>query len=199
MAAAGRLRLSVVLEVGEPATAALARVVDALRDEHPGLRWSDPGTWHVVLAVPGAVSEDGAAAVDDVVAATAGAHGPMRLRLDGRAGTFPGGVFSAVLEDSAELDALAGSLGDGLDAAGLAVAQHMAAHCILARVPRGSRLPPPLLRSFDGPAVSWTARRVTVVRSRLQVGGISHELHSAHRLTGEGVGSVDGGRERRRG
>lgn len=173
-----RHRLFVAIEVGEPAHAALERAVQPLREEHPGLRWNDPRSWHVTLAFLGSVPAQRGPDVD-AAAAQAARRPPLPMRLDGRAGTFSGGVFFAVIEESPELLALAADLDEQLAAAGFSVEdRRFTPHCTLARVPRGSRLPGRLLSGYDGPAVTWTARRLVVLRSHLQVGGVAHEVRS---------------------
>jgi RNA 2',3'-cyclic 3'-phosphodiesterase len=180
-----RQRLFVAIEVREPALAALQRSVASLREEHPVLRWAEPGTWHITLAFVGSVTAARAADVDAAVAASATGRAPLPVRLDGRAGTFAGGVFSASVADDPELSDLAADVDRRLRAAGFDLEERtFTPHCTLARVPRGSRLPGRLLGDYEGPAVTWTARRVVVVRSRLAVGGVSHEVRSAHELVG---------------
>ena len=185
MAGEVRHRLFVALEVGEPARAVLANAVAPLRAEHPWLRWTDPESWHVTLAFVGSVVEQRGRVVDRAAAEAAEGRPPLPVRFDGRAGTFGGSVFFASIVEEPSLTGLARDLSARLRKAGFEVDQReFVAHCTLARVPRGSRLPSRLLGGYAWPAVTWTARRLVVYRSRLRVGGVTHEERSSHPFDG---------------
>lgn len=176
-------RLFVALEVAEPARAALKRALAPLREQYPWLRWTDPETWHVTLAFVGRVAPDRVETVDRITAEVTADRQPLALRLDGRAGTFAGSVFFASLTEDPALTSVAQELAERLRAHGFRLDdRYFVAHCTLARVPKANRLPSPMLGGFEGPAVTWTARRAVVVRSRLHIGGVVHEVRSAHRF-----------------
>jgi RNA 2',3'-cyclic 3'-phosphodiesterase len=178
-----RHRLFVALQVAQPAHAVLERAVAALRLTSPQLRWANPETWHVTIAFLGGVDEDRLVDVDAAVAQVAGATPALPVRLDGRVDSFGWRVLFASIEENPELEALAGQVADRLRAAGFALEErHFTPHVTLARVPRGTRLPAELLDADAAPAVTWTARELLVMRSRLKVGGAVHEVRGAHRL-----------------
>jgi RNA 2',3'-cyclic 3'-phosphodiesterase len=180
-----RQRLFVALEVGEPARAVLANAVAPLRAEHPWLRWTEPDSWHVTLSFVGSVEEHRAADVDQAAAEAVAGRGPLPVRFDGRAGTFAGSVFFASIVEEPSLTDLAADLTGRLVKAGFVMDDRdFVAHCTLARVPRGSRLPSRLLGGYAWPAVTWTARRMVVFRSRLRIGGVAHEERSIHPFVG---------------
>lgn len=181
-----RHRLFVALEVREPARAALVRAVEAVWDDHMGMRWTDPDDWHVTLAFVGATDEEGARRVAAAAAAVAEQTASLRVRLDGGVGTFDGAAIWAGVEYEPELAATAAALRERLCDSGFAIEKRrFTPHCTIARVPRGAVMPPGFLDEVKAPAVTWTARRLAVVRSRLSIGGAQHTINSAHELTGD--------------
>lgn len=182
-----RHRLAVAVEVAEPARAALARSVRALRAEQPGLRWIEPEGWHISLAVLGSVTPGQAEKVDAAVAEVTERCAPFPLRLDGGAGMVRSHLLYAGVQDSPSLHELHGQIVERLSVAGFHVDLYdFLPHNPLARAPTGARLPSGLLGRFRGPAVTWTVRRVVVLRSRLRVGGVVHEIRSAHPMAAGG-------------
>lgn len=178
-----RHRLFVAIEVREPARAALERAVAPMRETFPGLRWTEPDTWHLTLAFLGSVDAYRAAAVDEAAAAVAASRPPFDVRLNGHAGSFGGSVLYASIDEDEPLMRTAADLRAELEECGFDMDERSyVPHCTLARVPRGVRLPPQLLADFPLPSVRWTVRRIVVLRSRLRVGGAVHEIRSAHEL-----------------
>jgi 2'-5' RNA ligase len=167
--------------VGEPARAALAKAVEPLRAAHPGIWWAEPDRWCIEVCSLGAVAAGRLDDVDEVVADAASDNPQVVLRLDGAAGSADGRALFAVVCHSEALVALRGDLIDRFDAVGLRVVRsEFLPHCVIGRVPGGIRLPPVIARSFSGPMVTWIARRLLVVRTRLRLGGVAHEVRSRH-------------------
>ena len=181
MSSETRHRLSIALEVGEPARAALMQAVEPLMATYPGLRWTEPELWYVEVCALGAVLADRIAEVDAVVEDVAGHHAPLALRLDGGAGIEDGCALFAGVRHSDELTLLREELVGRFEAAGLPVeGDEFLPHCVLGRAPGGTRLPPAMARSFRGPLVTWTVRGLLVVRTRLRLGGVAREVRSTH-------------------
>lgn len=175
-----RHRLSVAVEVGEPARAALERAVAPCRRRYPGLRWTASDQWHITLVRTGGIAGERVVAVQDAAATVAGHRPQHRLRLQGRVSPL-GRVLYAEVERDEGLEGLAEDLRQWLDRVGVPIDDAgFVRHCAVARLPSGCPLPPDLVTSMRGPAVSWTVRRIVVLRSRLQVGGPGLELCSAH-------------------
>lgn len=195
-----RHRLAVAVEVAEPARAALARAVRTLRAEQPGLRWIDPEGWHISLAALGSVPDTQAEKIDAAVAEVTEHCQAFPLRLDGGAGMVRSHLLYAGVQDSPCLHELRRGVVERLSVAGFHVdAFDFLPHNPLARAPTGARLPAGLLGRFRGPAVTWTVRRVVVLRSRLRIGGVVQEVRSSHALVvvgnagGDGAGEQSGG------
>lgn len=172
-----RLRLFVAVDVPEQVSQEIEAVIDPLRAAAPGLRWTQPDSWHLTAAFLGGVE---AGTVDKVVSAVAraaaGSH-PFALRLAGTAGTFPGGVLWAGLEPAPLLDELAAALRVHAAALGLPGEDRpFHAHITLARSARGTRLPEDIAERYDGPRLPWTVRSVALMRSRLAIGGARQEV-----------------------
>ncbi|CAN5856526.1 RNA 2',3'-cyclic phosphodiesterase [soil metagenome] len=185
MSAAVRLRLFVAVEVGEPAKAALARAVEPYRPRHPGLRWVEPGQWHITLAFVGGVLAERAATAGEVTAAAVRGAAPLRLKLDGGVGTFDGRALWVGVEHHDGLKELADGLVERLAETGFAMeTRRFVPHCTIARTPRGAWLPAELTNELRPPVVAWTAKQVTLLRSRLRIGGAVHEAHSVFPLDG---------------
>jgi 2'-5' RNA ligase len=147
-----------------------------LRDSAPGLRWTDPETWHLTLAFLGGVERPLLDSVKAAVAKAAAGSAPFTLRLSGEAGTF-GGVFWAGLEEAPLLDELAAALRVHFAALGRPPEDRpFHAHVTLARAAKGTRLPEGLVERYAGPRPVWTARTVALMRSRLAVGGPRYEV-----------------------
>jgi 2'-5' RNA ligase len=176
-----RHRLGLVVEVGEPARAALAKAVEPLASAYPGIRWAEPPGWYIEVCALGAVEPERAGEVDDIVAAAARESAQIGLRLDGGAGIDEGRVLFAGVWHSDALVALRKRLVDRLEEAGFGVDDgDYLPHCVIGRTPGGTRLPWSVARSFQGPQVTWTARRLHVVRTRLCLGGVASEVRSTH-------------------
>jgi RNA 2',3'-cyclic 3'-phosphodiesterase len=176
-----RHRLSVAVEVGEPARAALTQAVEPLVAAYPGLRWAEPELWYIEVCTLGAVHGDRVPDVEAIVRSAAGNSAQMALRLDGGAGIVDGSALFAGVCHSDALVHLREELISGFEAAALPVQRgDFLPHCVLGRAPGGTRLPPAMARSFRGPMVTWTARRLLVVRTRLRLGGVAREVRSAH-------------------
>lgn len=183
-----RHRLTVAVEVAEPARAALARALRSLRLEHPGLRWIEPEGWHVALAALGSLTRAQAEKVDTAVAEVTERWPTFALRLDGGAGMVRNQLLYAGIEESGELHTLRREVVERLAVAGFEVdAYDFLPHNPIAQAPTGARLPTGLVSTFQGPAVTWTVRRVVVLRSRLRIGGVVQELRGAHSLMAAGV------------
>lgn len=178
-----RQRLFVAVEVPAVVREALDAAVAPLRSAQPALRWTDPAMWHLTVAFVGSVEAEQAPSVDAAVASAAAASSPFEVQLSGEAGTFGVSVLYADFEPAPELVALADVLRHALRARGFAIEERpLVPHLTIARVPRGSRLPPAVVGAFTGPALAWTVERLLVVRSRLSVGGATHSVRSAHVL-----------------
>lgn len=179
-----RVRLVVAIEVGEPARAALAKAVEPLGDRYPGLRWNARDDWFVEVCALGAVEDERLGEVDEAVTEAAGANRQVALRLDGGAGVDDAGTgLFAGVEDSGALVALRGLVVGRLEERTLPVdRERFLPHCIVGRASGGARLPIALAREFRGPVVSWTAKQLLVVRTRLRLGGVVREVRSAHDL-----------------
>jgi 2'-5' RNA ligase len=182
-----RHRLTVAVEVAEPARAALAQVVRPLRAGQPGLRWTDPECWHIALAFLGGVTTEQAEKIDAAVSEIAERFAPFPLRLDGGAGMIRNRMLYAGVEESGALHGLHREVVERLAVAGFVVdAFDFLPHNAIVRAPIGARLPPGLLGAFHGPSVTWTVRRLVVLRSRLRLGGVTYEIRSGHRFAATG-------------
>jgi 2'-5' RNA ligase len=176
-----RQRLGVAVEVGEPARAALAKAVEPLRAAYPGVHWVDADRWYIEICALGAVEAERAPDLDEVAHAAARGNARLMLRLDGGAWIEVGCTFLAGVCPSEPLVALRDDLIRRLDKAGLPAGRDDSVlRCVIGRTVGGARLPPSMARSFEGPMVTWTARRLLVVRTRLRLGGVAHEVRSAH-------------------
>lgn len=175
-----RQRLTVAVEVAEPARAALARAVAPLRANQPGLRWTDPDWWHIPLAFLGGVTAEQAEKIDVAVGEIAERVAPFQLRLDGGAGLVRGRMLYAGVQENRHLHNLHRQVVERLTVAGFVVdAFDFVPHNPIVRAPIGARLPSGLLGAFRGPTVTWTVRRLVVLRSRLRVGGVAHVVRTA--------------------
>jgi 2'-5' RNA ligase len=172
---AARLRLFVAVAVPDPIRTAIDDAAVPLRESVPGLRWTDPQSWHLTLAFLGGVPRERLGPIEDIVGqAAAGAH-PFTLRLSGTAGTFSGGgggVLWVGLEPAPMLDELAEGLRRDLSAMAPEVdAQPFQPHLTLARSTPSQRVSAELAERYSGPRFPWTVRRLALMRSRLAVGG----------------------------
>lgn len=180
-----RHRLTVAVEVAEPARAALARAIVPLRQGQPGLRWTDPECWHLALAILGGVTPEQAEKVDVAASDIADRFAAFRLRLDGGAGMVRNRMLYAGVQESRRLHELHREVVERMTVAGFVVdAYDFLPHNPIVRAPIGARLPPGLLGAFRGPTVTWTVRRLVVLRSRLRVGGVAHVVRSVQPLRG---------------
>ncbi|MDT8914810.1 2'-5' RNA ligase family protein [Amycolatopsis sp. PS_44_ISF1] len=135
-----------------PPAEVAAEVAAALGEGGPGLRWSEPGGWHVTLAFYG--EADPAERVAFLREALAG-RPPVEVRL-GAAGTFPGVLWLA---------AGGAGLAELAEAAGAGAARPYRPHLTLARFPpdRGPGEWPARLAGFAGSP--WSAGRVVLMAS----------------------------------
>jgi 2'-5' RNA ligase len=178
-----RHRLVIALEVGEPARAALATAVDPLVSRYPGVLWVEPRQWSVIACALEAIEPDRADEVDGIVAEAAETNARLTMRLDGGAGFEDGSVLFAGVVHNPALTALREDLVERVTKASLPVdGAAFLPHCVIGFAPGGTRLPGELVRSFRGPMVTWTARRLLVMRTRLRLGGIAREIRSIHEL-----------------
>lgn len=172
---AARLRLFVAVSVPDPIRVAIDEAAAPLREAVPGLRWTDPESWHLTLAFLGGVPRDRIGPIQAAVGDTASAAHPFTLRLSGTAGVFTGGsggVLWVGLEDAPMLDELAAGLRRGLgDVAPGVDALPFQPHLTLARSTPNQRIPAELVDQYVGPRFPWTVRRLALMRSRLAVGG----------------------------
>ncbi len=176
-----RHRLGLAVEVNEPARAALAQALQPLQASYPGVRWIEPDQWYVELCQLGALDEAETAGVDELAAEVAADSAQLRLRLDGGAGVVGGRALFAGVQPNDEFGALCAQLCRRVEKAGYTPALADDTPCaIVGRMPGGSGLPARLVRTFRGPTVTWTARRLLVVRTRLRLEGIALQLRSAH-------------------
>lgn len=86
----GRLRLFVAVPLGADLVAALADATRAWRrmPEAGGLRWTDPGAWHVTLAFIGSVDAERLPRVSAAIASAVEGATPLRCPTGGL-GAFP--------------------------------------------------------------------------------------------------------------
>ncbi len=172
---AARLRLFVAVSVPDPIRVAIDEAAAPMREAVPGLRWTDPESWHLTLAFLGGVPREQIGPIERAVGETAASAHPFTLRLSGAAGVFTGGsggVLWVGLEDAPMLEELAAGLRRGLGAVAPAVdAQPFQAHLTLARSTPNQRIPGDLVERYAGPRHPWTVRRLALMRSRLAVGG----------------------------
>jgi RNA 2',3'-cyclic 3'-phosphodiesterase len=162
------LRLFVALDVPDRVVSDLAAAVDAVRAEHPRLRWVPAPRWHLTLAFLGAVD---VRKVDDLctrLGRAARRYPPLPLELGG-AGRFGDRVLWVGVRGAvADVGRLAASVAAGSRRAGIAVEDRpYRPHLTLARGRDGVDLRPAVaaLAAYTGPA--WTAAEVHLVRSHL--------------------------------
>jgi 2'-5' RNA ligase len=179
-----RHRLVIAVEVGEPARAALATAVDPIVSRYPGVLWVEPEQWSVVVCALEAIEPERSEEVDELIAEAAAANARLTMRLDGGAGLEEGSALFAGVVHNPALTALREDLIERVTKASLPVdAGAFLPHCVIGCAPGGTRLPGELVRSFRGPMVTWTARRLLVMRTRLRLGGIAREIRSVHELS----------------
>jgi len=176
------VRLFAALVPPERVLTDLRALVDGVREDWPGLRWTRPDQWHVTLTFFGDV--DGAR-VDDLTArlgrAAARAE-PMPLSF-GAGGTFGSRARARVawLRVEGARDPLR-RLARATDAAGRRAGLEVEdrpyrPHLTLARARRPTDLRPLLDALPSSTSSGWTARRLSLVRSRL---GAHEDRGSVH-------------------
>lgn len=179
------MRLFVAFGLPEEVVGRLDRALAPLRDEHPGLNWTPPATWHVTLAFLGEVEEQ---RLDDVEAAvsrgvvTAGEGergGPVELSL-GAPGRFGDRVAWVGVEDRPRgaVARLGAAVQDAIAACpGLPVDRRdIRPHVTIARARgRRGRLPAGFDDAVPELTASWTVTQATIFRSHLGAGPLVHE------------------------
>lgn len=153
-----RVRLFVALR---PPADAVTHLRSALEHVGSAPRPGAAGRWHVTLAFLGEVADP--APLTDPLAAVAGRHPPLALRLAGSGSFGAGPVWVGVQGDRAGLHALAADVAAACRSVGVALEQRpYRPHLTVGR--RG-RPAPAALAAYDGPV--WTATEVELVRSTL--------------------------------
>lgn len=132
-------RCFVAVPLEDAIRVALISSVATWRRQPPGdgLRWSEPGGWHLTLAFLGGVKPDDVAAVVEAIGAVAAHHRPLRLST-GRLGAFPRPGSARVLwygvaDPDGALGAIAAALARALD---IRVDEPYRPHVTLARARR---------------------------------------------------------------
>ncbi|HET9051087.1 MAG TPA: RNA 2',3'-cyclic phosphodiesterase [Candidatus Dormibacteraeota bacterium] len=185
-------RCFLAVPVEEPALAAAASLLAALRTEFPGVRWVRPSGLHLTVHFFGPLPDALWDAVTETVAPCAAATAPFTVRLD-TLGAFPAGGAPRVLWLGASAGheaaiSLALACRGALSAAGVEVeSRPPALHCTLGR-PRdawdaGRR------RSWAGRTASlpaWTARRLVLYESLPGPGGSTYVPRREAALAGAG-------------
>lgn len=171
-------RCFVAVPLGDEVRAALGAAVDGwrARDDLAGLRWAEPGGWHLTLAFLRAVDPGQVRAIEAAVAATAARHLPWRARTGGLGG-FPSAARARVAwYGVADADGRMAMLAADLHAAlGLDVVGPFRAHVTLAR----GRRDPVDLRSWiaatSAPTGELRVDRLELMRSHLGGGPARYE------------------------
>lgn len=181
-----KIRLFVALEVPDDVRDGVDTALRAVRPRQPGLRWTDPGSWHITLVFVGWVAEDRAHEVAAAAKEAAAASSPFELRLDGRLGTFGRRVLWVGLEPSPQAQALVTHLRGGLVERGFDVEDRgFAPHLTVARAARGERVRSGFAVGWEGPDRAWEADRVVVMRSHLaRAAGSRYERWAVAELAG---------------
>jgi RNA 2',3'-cyclic 3'-phosphodiesterase len=164
-----RWRCFVAVPLGEPLRRELAAAVDdwRRRPDLAGLRWTDPGSWHVTLAFLGSIE---ASSITNHVADLADAvdrHAPACLETAG-VGGFPSAARARVAwYGVADLDgALAALAADVRRAAGVESSEFRG-HVTLARTRRDPVDLRAWVRDAEAPAGELAVDRVELMRSHL--------------------------------
>ncbi|MCZ7530723.1 MAG: RNA 2',3'-cyclic phosphodiesterase [Acidimicrobiia bacterium] len=171
-------RAFVAIRPPPPVLDAVARTVDHLRTEHPGLRWARRESWHLTLRFLGRVDDpDG---VSDALG-TLGDRPAPTLRLAGM-GAFPTEQRSRALWVGCPdgFDAFAGlarAVDDAVAPWGFGEADHpAAAHLTVARSRRAFDAREMIGSVGDAPfGPSWTADRIVLYRSTTHPDGAVHD------------------------
>ena len=182
-------RCFVAVPLGASLRSALAEAVDAWRGQPPadGLRWADPGGWHLTLAFIGSIPVGSVADVSRAVGEVAATHRATRVET-GRLGVFhrAGSVrtlWYGVSDPDGVLSALAGDLARAL---GLPGDEPYRPHVTLAR----ARQRPVDLRGWIEPASLGTpagqleVEAVHLLRSHLGTGPARYETLASFALGG---------------
>jgi len=162
------LRLFVALDLPDRVVSDLSAAVDAVRVEHPRLRWVPAPRWHLTLAFLGAVDVRKLDELGTRLGRAARRYPPLPLELGG-AGRFGDRVLWVGVRGAvSDVGRLAASVAAGSRRAGIAVEDRpYRPHLTLARGRDGVDLRPAVaaLAAYAGPA--WTAAEVHLVRSHL--------------------------------
>ena len=165
-----RWRLFVAIPIGYGLRADLRAAVERWRQrpDLAGLRWTDPGSWHVTLAFIGPVEMS---AVPDLIGRltdAAAVHQPMRLRAGG-VGGFPSAARARVawygLYDPD--DRLATLATDVRSAAGVDIEGEFRAHITVGRAKREQVDLRAWVREGEAPLGDVAVDRVELMRSHL--------------------------------
>jgi 2'-5' RNA ligase len=173
-------RLFVAFVPPEAVTAALAEAVARVRPLAPELGWVPPERWHVTVAFLGEVDDARRPALDERLARVARRHAPAHLRLAG-AGHF--GRHALTYRVAGAVTPLVNGVRRAAARAGIVGVDDRSPspHLTLARVrPRRPADLGPLVAALDAAVIpawaagggpSWTADRITLIRSRAGAGG----------------------------
>jgi RNA 2',3'-cyclic 3'-phosphodiesterase len=174
-----RWRCFVAAPIGDELRAMLAANVAAWRErpDLDGLRWTEPGSWHLTLAFLGPVGADVVPGIAAAMSDAAARSGPMTLA-GGGLGAFPSSARASVawcgiVDGDGSLRRLARDLRAAL---GADEAQPFRPHVTIARASG----PPVDLRAFlagnGGPSMTFRTDRVELMRSHLGRGPARYEL-----------------------
>ena len=192
------MRCFVAVDVPSAVRAALVDAQARLRRAAPraDVRWASPEQLHLTLAFLGEVAPDRVAGVAAALAAVAGRHAPIALRVAGL-GCFPGPsrprvVWAGVVDGVAPLGLLAADVRRALEPLGFVPeARPFRAHATLARVrsARGVRRLVAAVAAAGAPELgAWTAEDVVLYRSHLHPAGARYEALVRPRLAASGGG-----------
>jgi 2'-5' RNA ligase len=168
------MRLFIALGVPEDVLDGLETACAPLRDEWPGLRWTDRSGWHVTLAFLGEVPALAASRLSPRLERAARRHSSFDLAFSG-AGAFPRPSRANVLWCglTGSIDALRGlamSVAAGARRAGAPSDEGLAfrPHLTLARCRTPTDVTP-LVSALSGySGVPWTVPEVFLIESRLR-------------------------------
>jgi RNA 2',3'-cyclic 3'-phosphodiesterase len=180
-------RCFVAAPIGEELRAALAASVVAwrVRPELAGLRWTEPGSWHLTLAFLGSVEVDAVPRIAEAVSDVAARSEPMSLA-GGELGVFPSPgratvAWYGIVDSDGILHGLSRDLRSAL---GLDDAQPFQPHVTIARA-RGRSVD---LRSFlageSGPPMTFRTDCIELMRSHLGRGPARYEVIESAVLEG---------------
>ena len=176
-----KLRLFVAAAVPEEELERLERLIEPLRHQLPGARWTPPASRHVTLKFLGATSPAMIGDVERAIEVAAAGRTPARVSLDGL-GTFPSArrvrVLWAGLDDASSLlGDLASALDRTLEPLGFASEKRaFTPHLTLARFREPIRLGAPLPALPRAESVPWEVASIELFRSYLSPRGARYEV-----------------------